>query len=133
MQDIGKYQVGSIHRKAHSFRFFIDKLDCNDIRQTLTKGEATKYLVTPVAISLGVAGKGVYFSFPDLTASRDTLQEQDPEKDSYVPLARLKKTVNKNIVNKSKETFKGQIIQLWLRAEKQVIKANHYRKYHNIS
>ena len=58
---------------AHSFRFFIDKLDCNDIRQTLTKGEATKYLVTPVAISLGVAGKGVYFSFPDLTALRDTL------------------------------------------------------------
>ena len=82
MQDIGKYQVGSIHRKAHSFRFFIYKLDCNDIRLTLTKGEATKYLVTPVAISLGVAGKGrVYFSFPDLTASRDTLQEQDQEND----------------------------------------------------
>ena len=104
MQDIGKYQVGSIHRKAHSFRFFlIYKLDFNDIRQTLTKGEATKYLVTPVAISLGVAGKGVYFSFPDfITASRDTLQEQDQEKDIYVPLARLKKTVNKNNVNKSK-------------------------------
>ena len=133
MQDIGKYQVGSIHRKAHSFRFFIDKLDCNDIRQTLTKGEATKYLVTPVAISLGVAGKGVYFSFPDLTALRDTLQQQDQENDIYVPLARLKKTVNKNNVNKLKETFKEQIIQLWLRAEKEVIKANHYRKYHNRS
>ena len=105
MQDIGKYQVGSIHRKAHSFGFFfkIYKRGCNDIRQTFTKGEATKYLVTPVAISLGVAGKGrVYFSFPDLTASRDTLQQQYQEKDIYVPLARLKITVNKNKVKKSK-------------------------------
>ena len=60
-----------------------------------------------------MAGKGVYFSFPDfITASRDTLQEQDQEEDIYVPLARLKKTVNKNNVNKSKWTFKGQIIQL---------------------
>ena len=87
------------YRKPTPFVFFINKLDCNDIRQPLTKGEATKYLVTPVAFSLGVAGKGVYFSFPDLTASRDTLQEK--EKDIYVPLARLKKTVNKNNVNKS--------------------------------
>ena len=104
MQDIGKYQVGRQYiGKPTPFVFFlIYKLDFNDIRQTLTKGEATNYLVTPVAISLGVAGKGVYFSFPDLTALRDTLQEQDQEEDIYVPLARLKKTVNKNNVNKSK-------------------------------
>ena len=102
VQDVGKYQVGSIHRKPTPFVFLIYKLDFNDIIQTLTKGEATKYLVTPVAISLGVAGKGAYFSFSDLTASRDTLQEQDQWKDIYVPLARLKKTVNKNNVNKLK-------------------------------
>ena len=39
MQDIRKYQVGPL------LSFFIDKLDCNDIRQTLTKGEATKYIL----------------------------------------------------------------------------------------
>ena len=106
-------QAGNTSESPLLSFFLIYKLDFNDIRQTLTKGEATKYLVTPVAISLGVAGKGVYFSFPDfITASRDTLQEQDQEKDIYVPLARLKKTVNKNNVNKSKQTFKGQIIQL---------------------